>query len=725
VGTLGAGTFHRTLIDTGVITNLLGGLVSREEIRTGIQGQLKRGAKVSDVLYTHPRDVDQALVEQLTDAVVEMNRRNAGGAGRIDRMLVDLFASSEKDDRVKAIAHWGATYQLWELMFKYSNSLGILSENPGMKLAEAVNRGARGTADYRDTSPVLRRWTTGFNISSDWISKQTDDAAAGKAALRFAFAGPFMLYRSAILPSQFHGMLARPLRSAAMGAAWAGIAAGLTKVAGYGLHEMFESLPGTPGFQGMKIPNKDDLDEYARRYAGSPQPIPGGGRHSLEQETAWGWLWPKIAARIPFVAYAPQRGPDSRIADLGDFAQPFGVMNDWARTIQNWPQMTSVERGEAFARGLYGLQPMALKAALTMGAEGIFGKPGESYKATVVRNLENLADEFLPLLHPVTAMVSPQARRAFGLGYADGMPLGDWLAGKVDPFAKQRSVGRGLSEFLFSSAISTRKVAAYNAPSSPDEPSAVLAMIREALPNFEASMRPADQTKMLTLAKGFRDQVALLARSTYATYREAPAGISFEDLLKEQFDLFKDVQLDSDRRYTLARNPSSPLGQYIAAQPADQQPLLLDFAIPFLGSRAFREDVVPSLIESANSRSMDPAFFHRLFKAALTGPHDAQVLATMESDLLERKQYEWLPEYYDLFTRMGPPQGAGGSRRFERVRQFFEDVVDGDVMLPAGTPSLLTAPRQIQNLGSPDMIEANPLRYSLERGGDIPGGTKR
>lgn len=721
VGRMGAGTFHSTLIDSGVISNMLGGMLDRAEIQRGLEAAVAEGRPAKDLAFNEPGAVDHGMIEQLTDSIVEMSRRNAGGAGRVDRALVEGLTSTEKQERIAAISAWGSTYQMTELMFKYANSLQYLESNPAMTLNEAIDVGAKGTADYRDTSPLLRRWTTTFDMGAAQPGGARSGSEVLKAASQFAFAGPFMLYRSNIRPTQMHSMFAYPIRTAVTGAAWALAAGGITASGGAAWSELMEALPGTQGFQGGVLPAKDDWEEWAKLSGDPIIPMDGGSSPHMtpENNKAFGWLLQRIGAGMPWVGQAPSRGGRSRITDFSQFAEPVSAPFQVARTVDNWGEMTGREKGEALTRGLYGLQPLAVKAALATMGDTITGDVGTDWKQRAAKALRAVGSEFSTVLQPTPlSLLSPQTQRMFEMQYADGVPIAEWLEGHIDPFAKQQSKGQGLLELAYSTGLSSRKLGTWNSIRSADDPGMVRAMMAEVWPAF-VDMGNVDQEKAMGVAKRLRDQVRLQVVSTYANQYRTHPGAQFEDLLKAQFDLHVDIRVDEEGQLMLAERPETTLGLFISHQPPGDQTQMLNFAVPFLNSRAFRGRAIGAMLSAVAERKIEPALLDRIYNAALTGPHDVGVLREMELEMFERQNYEHLPVWYDLFTHMDPPEGQAPRKAWNRVRRFFEGVADGDVALPASAPSLTDRPASLQDVGDPDLIELLPQRYSMERSGGL------
>lgn len=723
ITTLGEGTFHKTLIDTGSTSAMLGNAISRDEIKAYVESELKNSARERASAGGLPfeegalGESDRAILEQLTDSVAELARRSSGGLGSVDEAIVNAFEKLDAGARLAAIAQHGAQYQAWEITFKYANALEYLGNNPGMTIEDAIARGAAGTADYRNTSPALRRWSTQFNLALDPQRKAWEQYAGLKMAARFTFASPFMLYGNNIRPTQLDSMFAYPLRTAQVAGMWAAIAAATTYAVGYTADQLLEGLPGSPGYQGQYVIPADDLKRYAEQFGNVPYAPPALSPHlTVKDKKLLSQLIPRVMANLPYVSYGPAKSGAAQLTDFGAYAAPASTLSDVWRDANNWPSMSNRERGEAIARSLYGLGLETLASTLQQIGKAVYGKPGQSGMQTTVDAVEEISRQWASLGHPVLSMISPEMQRVTELGFTDGQPLPEWLSGKLDPFARSRSPESGAMQAMFAATFGERREPSYNELPRDDD-SIVGSMLNDISPKWDIGLSSSEQKDTLRVARSVRDEIALVLQSTYDYYRSRPQGGSFGDLLKGQLDVHRDLRLDGNA-LTVSEKPETTLGKFLAGFPEKERSTAANTLVKLLYSKAFKSEAIPVVMDAAAARRIDPGLLYRVYKAALTGgtgPVLRQMYDELQPSNPSKGNFENLPEWYDIFTKVSAPAtGSPAWKQWNELRMFLRDVCRGDILLP-DAPGITRQPRTLQDMGNADLIEMLPARWAKER----------
>lgn len=699
-GYLVGGTFVTTLIESQALGTILGSATRSDDITAKLREEMRqRGME--------PGKPGNNLTASFADAITEYGRRVSMGMDAFARKIQQAFDQGDTEHRLKAIADWTAQYQMYELLAKYAASQGLRKKNPMLSREAAAIYGAQGTADYSNTSPHLRRWTTSMNWmrGKDW--DKLEKAPGAKRFIRMMTQSPFLLYQSNMQPALLRAATRRPHKVA--------LAMGLQQALRNALRAA--QIAGGVALYGAIA---DDDDEDLRRQQAQAGSYREPGRQFITPQEAeqlatmltnapgvGDWInnvpMLKRNAKEMFLGMlafdtgtvrAPRRTRgELRTTDAARLNPLLETVQSGARAVRDEPVKGTWGTARDLIRTIEGLVP-------TMGGAAVSGIIELSVPSDGKRRVEVLAKLGLDLagsmassFDPTLAPLSREGQLAIQMSALEGQTIDDFVAGYENDYPL--SPEDRLAALVFGSMLSTSAVMRKNRY----RPEASL--VRQVLGQVGINVDTDDDVsrEWQRAADMVLRQWLDTAQSTYAMWTDwgAQQGVESQvDLLDKMFAdnllVFEDLdpKAYSAGIYRLREGePKSSLAKMIARQPDADQARMLRFAAGLARGPGWKGGGKEILKEMARMRQVEPEVFGGLYEATLRDPYGRGLLDYYDKLLLKEGRRDNLAELGPLWLKV-PRPGAGDKRRetYEKIdRILFPDARGWPQTQGGGTPA--------------------------------------
>jgi len=677
---------------------LTGGTFRKTAFDVSIAGEM-----FQPMIRAQTKGKGQNVVLDSMDAMLAYQENMAGSTARVDAALIRAFGGMNMGAKIQAGADLYQAYALTELGFKYAATLAAIRSGRFTDIRKAATWAAQGTADYGNTSPLLRRWSTRFAIASSPLVRQTERHPFIKQAARFALANPFQLYSQNMRPTMLWAAVARPQAAFGIYA--------LVKIMQEGLFRMFadnpdeeqdfyEAIDSTPGYEALGF-SREEAEAMYRALESVPKP-----RGPAGIPVALGQAAQRALLRHWLFAPGPRKGARTQTTDLADMAPGIGTLQRAWHDLGAVPNRSAMENVRAFNRNFMGYQAHVMLSPITLVGDFVSGLGKRTATEQAARAVEELTGS-VPFLNPATMPFSRQARR--WAEAAAGQSFQDWAAG-MEPIYEQPA-GERMTEAAFGTVWNLRKASPYNDVLS--ESGLGRAMISQFMaPNLGPANE--DVARQELAGKLFARAYASMQREAYAQWtRNEEMTPGFDQFREPLLNLSRDVELrlNADGRYDLLDVPehSTPIGKWVARQPAELQSDLIDLWVGVTTSERWASGPGLVIEQAARSKAMDPLMYERLLLSAMSDPEDRGLIKYMDRKIRDN-DVEDPGLFYAVYQKLGAPSETGASEAYRRIGKYFAGL--SDVVFNKPNPAK-DIPNLMKLLGG-DAPEVAPVKKSYD-----------
>jgi hypothetical protein len=601
---------------------------------------------------------DAAHASQLRKVVFDAARRYSTGMAEFDRRLHSMLGSHDPAERARAAANFSGMYQLWEMSFKWAATLRTLDTQPvGMSLKEAVRHAAAGTADYANTSPLMRSFNTTYStLGNPLFSRTEGNAKWARAALREALKGRFWMYQSTMMPALMMSVGTHPVRAATVLAMTAGVTSILHSLASRDPEDeaaFQEALRGSLARSGSPVLDKEAIEILKRTGIGAPN-VPGGGTIPDSSRSLAQRMWYGLLEGTPLMFQAPSRGDDTRISDLTDVAPGWGNWISAYHGAANWNASSTGDKATALLDSM-SVRGMELSIAL---AHGLFGAADALNKdaepATIsdaLKAVRGAAADIVPTLSPMWPL-SREGQRFMEVAALNGQNIDEWARGVIQ--VDQPSTNETLGEFVFSSAWRSQRLL---------QPQLGGVSEREALDAIAGRLFPE-----VTPSRGaYWDKLRGTQSDVHYQMSEILAGTYQEFLKWGRSIMTYDAML-----VPALFNEDGPMQRFVAnQQDPERKAMAARYVERFVASDEFQRTLGP-IMEIARRREMRPDYFRLAATTALRDPTGTALLNWLDRKVVREKlNPKDVPDMAAIFFRgITPP--SPGTERYEQWSQILK-----------------------------------------------------
>lgn len=400
------------------------------------------------------RDMEAAgfgpgAASQWRHVILDTSRRMSGGMGEFNRRILKMLGSHDAAERARGMANHQAMYQLWEHTMKWAATLRTFDTQPhGISLEQAVRYAAVGTADYANTSPLMRSFNTAYGSLSNPLYRKTEGLGGQimRALLREAMKGRFWMYQSTMAPNLAATVASHPLRSASIFATIAAVTSVLHRLSTQNEEEEAswqEAFRGSFQFAGAPVADDATLDSLARMDLGTPPLVQGGVVVQDEMRKHLPSLWDKLLRGKSLIFQAPSRGDETRVSTTEDLAPGYGTVLGVVRGAQNFAAASPEQKAQQVL-DLMSLRSMELSILAAHGAFGLtqmLASDGPEATRDALKGLRGAFGDLFPTLSPMF-LASRDGQRMAEVTALDGQSFDDYVRGilQVDQPTPQGNV---------------------------------------------------------------------------------------------------------------------------------------------------------------------------------------------------------------------------------------------------------------------------------------------
>lgn len=677
------------------------GFESKANFQTFMQEQIAR-MPITDDLQTN---LNRALENHA-------KHFSEGGIAR-ERRALERWGVPNAAQRASAVMDWIAEYQMWEFYAKYAAFVDLKKRNPHMSDEEVALSAAKGTADYRDTSPTLQAWSTNFRILDPRAPKVTvgrgrgELTGAGIALARGMFASPFIMYQQSMTPQKLRNLTANPLAVLTSTVLLQALQATIWSGMDDDERENFNrNKAGRLGQEGEPYITKEDAEHIAKDKLLRISWPYGGSLLSEEQAKK---AWPLVVEMLtmsPGQVRAPERRGRAMLSDISDFAGTTATVSNLPRDVRNTMARTSKENAREFYNRLEGLLP-SIGFAM---AGGLYEATKKQDLAYVMDALTGVAANMNGALRPSpTALFSRPGQRAVESMVFGNQRLKDVFRGTLPGYTD--SPADALPELVYSSLWRSQEIKPagyYQSEGAMVEH--LLGVVESKLGIGAVNAMGASSRQKRRAAKAVSDQIAESVVGEYTKYQkwETPpeevlyagnrGGVS--DSLDARIFLELNVGGDivpGSEPYELVENPTSTLGKRIAAigNPTERR-FALYSAVEFLRSEAFNGPVRELIMDAAESRQLTPNEFDAMYRASLKNDRGWGVLDLIYRDVKADRNKEARGEQWKVLmhgVEEPKPTNEPAYRQWKFLQEHFSNEPPAEApvgifgALPKGKPA--------------------------------------
>lgn len=590
--------------------------------------------------------------------IFDTGRRVSGGMAEFDRRLARMMGSHDAAERARALANFTSFYNLWEMTFKWAAALRTIETQPdatSYSLKDIVRWAAVGTADYANTSPILRSFNTSYSVLSNPLYVKSDgNARWARAAMREMFKGRFWMYMSTMQPALMASVASHPLRAATIGALTAGVTGALHALSTSDPEEdaaWQEAVRGSVARAGEPLIDKETLDIYERMNLPAPN-VSGIGALTPEDPSMVRDLWLAMLRGRTLTFQAPNRGDQTRMSSLADIAPGWG---NWigagesaGKVIGGTPSMAVDTVFDTLSmRGMELTQAVAF--GLIHGAR-LIDPDTQGRGAMLTKMLAQTAADVFPTISPFF-LASRDGQRMVEVSALNGQTIDEWARGvlQVDKPSDLANVG----EFAFSSLWRSQRLVQ---PSSGglSERDAMDSLLRRIVPGSSPSQGPF-WDKQRHAQREIHYQLAEILSGTYEEYLKwGRSQGSYDALLVPE--LFGQ-QGAMHRRIASEQDP-------------EVQQAMSSYLERFITSKDWNE-VLGQTLELARRRAMRPDYFRAALSNSITDPDGTGLVNWLDKKVVRGKPTrEELNDYAALFynaVRVPGPDAAAAQQQYRQI----------------------------------------------------------
>lgn len=618
-------TFSGVGLEGSVVTDALSSVVT-PDIRTA--------ALLEDL---RARGLDPESASAWKAVIFDTARRLTGGIAEFDRRIASMMGSHDASERARAMANFTAFYNLWEMAFKWGAALRTIEVQPdatSYSLKDIVRWAAVGTADYANTSPIMRSFNTSYSVFSNPLYAKTDGGGKwARAAMREALRGRFWMYTGTMTPALMSSVATHPLRAATIAALTAGVTGALHSLSTSDPEEdaaWQEAVRGSVARAGEPLLDESALAIYEKMNLPPPNVSGWGMRKDTDPELLRD-LWHAMLRGRTLIFQAPNRGDQTRMSSLADVAPGWG----------NW-----IGAGEAAGRVTGGSSRMAVDSVLdTMSLRGMeltqalaFGMvnvtralksdaPGRG--ADAVKQLSQAAADIFPTVSPFF-LASRDGQRMIEVSALNGQTIDEWARNVVQ--VDKPSAPANVGEFAFSALWRSQRLV-QPSMGGLSESDAMDALIRRVVPSVQQSSGPAWDVHRKA-ATEVHYQLAEILSGTYEEYLKWGRSIASYDALLVPAIFGND----------------GPMAERIAAESdPSMQRAMASYLEQFVTSPDWNE-VAGQILQLGRRRAMRPDYFRAAISNSLYDPSGRSLMGWLEQKIMRSgASHDELKDYADLF----------------------------------------------------------------------------
>lgn len=619
-------TFSGVGLESSVVTDALSSVVTPD---------LRTAALLEDL---RARGLDPESASAWKEVIFDASRRLTGGISEFDRRIASMMGSHDANERARAMANFTAFYNLWEMAFKWGAALRTMEVQPdasSYSLRDIVRWASVGTADYANTSPLMRAFNTSYSVFSNPLYAKTDGTGGkwSRAALREAMRGRFWMYTSTMTPALMASVATHPLRSATIAALTAGVTGALHSLSTNDPEEdaaWQEAVRGSVARAGEPLIDESALAIYEKMNLPPPNVSGWGMRKDTSPDLARD-LWMAMLRGRTLIFQAPNRGDQTRMSSLADVAPGWG---NWIGAGEAAGKVTGGSPGAAAESVLdtMSLRGMELTQALAFGmvnaTRALAGdKPGRN--SELVKQLAQASADIFPTISPFF-LASRDGQRMVEVAALQGQTIDEWARNVVQ--VDQPSAVANAGEFMFSTLWRSQRLV-QPALGGLSERDALESLLRRVVPSAQQSSGPAWDMHRAA-AREVHYQLAEILSGTYEEYLKWGRSIASYDALLVPALFGED----------------GPMAQRISAESdPNMQRAMASYLQGFITSPDWQE-VAGQVMQLARRRAMRPDFFRAAISNSLYDPSGNALLGWLESKIMRsRPSHDELKDYADLF----------------------------------------------------------------------------
>jgi ParB-like chromosome segregation protein Spo0J len=660
------GTFVTAMIESQAIPDLIGGMLKPDEYTAKLRQDLAERQAMGG------GGENSAM---LADGIAEAGRKVAMGTAHQEKRIVEMFEKRDAQSKVDAIHGWVGQYQIWELSAKYAAALHLRRQNPAMTTRDAMVLGARGTADYPDTSPWLRRWSTNFNFARDKGWDAGEKAPGVKRAMAMATASPFFLYYSAMIPAKLYALVRNPLRVGVVLALEGSVRQAVTKLWGEDPEEedaflrsmsVSRDAPGTPLMT---------RNEGLAMLAGDGKTWLGGFTGTEEHAAGLAQLIVGTLLVSPHIFSAPHGTYGvTRSTSATELMPPVDVALEGLRAFRDMPQQSSHWTGKKVLEVLPGLTTTWAAAALATGLEILNPRRGEDKVDAAIRAATDFGKTFAPAFHPEAWIGSRKGQLSIEMGPLAGQSIRDYFANRA--MTRPMPAEDRAKTLIFGSLWRSKQTMIRPVPGEKVELGR--AILNQIAGGIGVEGKGAEERVYLGASRKVGDQFFKILGATYDEWRnyDFPHPSTLDRMLAPRLDVQGDLDQEALERgvYRLKEGKlGSTMGVMIAKQPASEQPALIRSAVAFLDGPAWDGGGRSHVLDAGRARKLDPPMFVSLYRAAVFDSAGHGMIEYLHDLMVKRGRVDQLADTHPMFLETRPPENPNHPvhKKWEAIRRIY------------------------------------------------------
>lgn len=648
--TLNGTTFTGVGIEASVVTDALSSAVTPDVVTAGALRDLQRSGIPAE---------SQAAWRV---AALDMVRRMTGGLTEFDRTLAKLGGSHDANERARAMANFTGFYQLWEMAFKWAATLRTIDTQPeAASLEQAVRYAAVGTADYANTSPLMRSFNSSYSSFSNPLFKKAEGEGGrwARALMRESLKGQFWMYTSTMTGPLMSSVAAHPLRAASAMAVMSAVAGMLHRITTQDPEEdasFQEALRGSMARSGTPIVDAATLEAYSR--LGAPWPnVTGGAMVPHEARDALKFVYQSMLAGKSLIFQAPARGDETRVSSLDELAPGWG---NWIGAAQGL-QSAASKSPDQIATSLFdamSLRSGELSIAMAHGAFGglkLLTSEGPEAWVSSLKSVRDAASDVLPAISPFF-LASRDGQRMIEVSALGGQKIEEYARGIVQ--ANQPRPAQDLGEFLFSTLWRSQRLVQPHM-GGVSEREALDAIVGRLFPESARSDGPF-WDKLRSAQSDVHYQMSEVLSGAYDSWlRGGRSMASFDSWLLPQM-----FSKDGPMQSLLRREPDP-----------EKRARMNEYFQRFVGSDEW-SNLSGMAMDLARKRAMTPDFFRQALTNAMRDPTGQAMLNWLDKEVVRSTpSREDIHDYAAIF--FGAVRRPGfGTARYQQWEQVLRRLYD-------------------------------------------------
>jgi hypothetical protein len=648
--TLNGTTFTGVGIEASVVTDAMSAAVTPDITTAGALRDLQRSGIPAE---------SQAAWRV---AALDMVRRMTGGLTEFDRFLAKLGGSHDANERARAMANFTGFYQLWEMAFKWAATLRTIDTQPeATSLDQAVRYAAVGTADYANTSPLMRSFNSSYSSFSTPLFKEAegDGGRWARALMRESLKGQFWMYTSTMTGPLMSSVVVHPLRAASAMAVMSAVAGMLHRITTQDPEEdasFQEALRGSVARSGTPIVDAATLEAYSR--LGAPWPnVTGGAMIPHEARKGLAFVYQSMLAGKSLIFQAPARGDETRVSSLDELAPGWG---NWIGAAQGL-QSAASKSPDQIATSMFdamslrsGELSIAMAHAAFGGLKLLTSDDPEAW-INSLKPVRDAASDVLPGISPFY-LASRDGQRLIEVAALDGQKIEEWARGIVQ--ANQPRPAQDLGEFLFSTLWRSQRLVQPHM-GGVSEREALDAIVGRLFPESARSDGPF-WDKLRSAQSDVHYQMSEVLSGAYDSWlRGGRSMASFDSWLLPQM-----FSKDGPMQSLLRREPDP-----------EKRARMNEYFQRFVGSDEW-SNLSGMAMDLARKRAMTPDFFRQALTNAMRDPTGQAMLNWLDKEVVRSTpSREDIHDYAAIF--FGAVRRPGfGTARYQQWEQVLRRLYD-------------------------------------------------